>query len=297
MPPVSLICPCTFGTVPLDHYSSGKCGGWKQGMKMPLEWVISIIEDRLGDAYHAGGRLTTTRCLTCPRETLIADLKPYALDPAKANSPHWGTAIHEKISRNRNSQYFEVCFGGPGDALPPARLFEEIGGIEICGRVDKITVGYGEIHDYKCHSETSQRYQAGDLDMTTAAQLNIYRLAIEQLVTEAKGKIETMIAYHGAMTSARGPEPWIPSVLPFLTESQILDIMPHVNTKKHETGATVREIIQDYQAFFARQADGMPLDENLGRVPLRGRKMFGGQKCTAYCQPGVRAICDGLEGL
>lgn len=302
MPVTSLICPCTFGSLPLDHFASGACRGWQGGMKMPLEWVQSIVEGRLGDGYHAGGRLTTTRCLGCVRESMIADYKGYSFDPRQANSMHWGTAVHEKIARNQSSQYFEVRFGGPGDALPAARLFAgdhgllDDAGILIAGCVDKITIGYGEIHDYKTHSENSQRFQ-GAPEFTVSAQVNIYRLAVEQVVPEAKGKINAMIAYHGAMTSARGPEPWKPVVLPFMTEEEILDGMPNVNRKKGETGFTAREIIREYQGFFRRQAEGMPLDDNLAMLALVGRKMYGGQKCVAYCQPDVRRICDGLEGI
>lgn len=288
MPVKSLSCPCTFGRLPLDHFSSGACKGWQGGMKMPLEWVISIVEDRVGDIYHAAGRLTTTRCLGCPRETLLADLKDYTFDPRHANSPQWGTAIHEKVSRNKSSQYFEVCFGsGEKGALPPARLF----GVELAGKIDKITLGYGEIHDYKCHSESAQKFIHGKKDLTVAAQMNIYRLAIEQVVPEAKGKIHTMIAYHGAMTSARGPEPWIPAVQPFLSEQEILEVKPNGGD------ATVGEIVQDYADFFTRRRAGMGLDKNLQLVPLRGRTMFGGKKCTDYCQAGIKELCDGLEGI
>jgi hypothetical protein len=269
-------------------------------MHMPLEWVVSIVEDRVGDVYHADSRLTATRCLGCPRETLIGDTKDYVFDPSHANSPHWGTAIHDKLSRNKSSQYFEVRFGAPGDRLPASRLFRgEMGlvgteGVVLCGKIDKITLGYGAIHDYKLHSETSQRWkgkESGKTDWTTAGQLNIYRHSLEQVEEAATGRIQELIAYHGAMTSKRGPKPWIPEVLPLMTEEQILDVKPGGGEY------TVREIIREYQHFFIRQADGMPEDENLEKVALVGRTMFNGSKCVDYCQPGVKAACDKIEGI
>lgn len=299
MPAKWLTCPCTFGPLPIDHFASGACKGLAGGMHMPLEWVESIVEDRISDAYHAGTRLTTTRCLGCPRESFIADTKDYVFDPAHANSPHWGTAVHEKISKNRSSQYFEVRFGGPGDALPAARLFRgEMGlvgteGIVVCGKVDKITLGYGAIHDYKLHSETSQRFKGRDnkTDWTTAAQLNIYRHSLEDVGAAPPETIQELVAYHGAMTSKRGPRPWIPEVLPLMSQEQILDVKPGGGT------FTVREIIREYQRFFIRQSEGVNLDANLHSIALVGRTMFNQAKCTDYCQPGVKQICDRLEGI
>jgi len=268
-------------------------------MHMPLEWVVSIVEDRVGDSYHAGQRMTATRCLGCPREALLADGTDYVFDPAAANSPHWGTAIHEKISRNKSSQYFEVRFGVPGDRLPAARLFRgEMGlvgteGIVLCGKIDKITLGYGGIHDYKLHSESSQRFKGRDnkTDWTTAAQLNIYRHSLEQVEEAAIGKVQELIAYHGAMTARRGPRPWIPEVLPLLSEEQILDIKPGGGVH------TVREIIREYQLFFRRQHDGVPFKENVKQVALVGRSMYNNTKCTDYCQPGIKKQCDDVEGI
>lgn len=297
MPAKSLRCPCSAFPVPLDHYSAGQCGGWQAGMEFPLEWIASIVEDRTGDTYHAGQRLTATRCLGCPRETLLADTRDYVFDPTSANNPHWGTAVHEKIAKNANCQYFEVRFGGPGDALPAAHLFRGMlpgtAGIKLAGRVDKVTLGYGEIHDYKLHSESSQRFVTSGKkkDLTNAAQLNLYRHSLEQVIPEATGKIGALINYHGAMTSARGPKPWTAVIEPFLTEEEILDVQPNGGE------ATVREIITAYIEFFQRQADGMGLDDNLAMVPLYGRTMFNGSKCTSYCQSDIRRICDGLEGI
>lgn len=299
MPITSLICPCTPGRLPLDHFRSGACRGRAGGQKLPMAWARRIVAGRLGDRYHADGRLTTTRILTCPREALFQDLKDVSFDVRSANSMEWGTAIHSHLETDPDEdQYVEIRFGGPGDTLPAARLFVGMidglmdEGVLICGKVDHITLGYGEIHDYKCHSENSQRFQAsGKLDPTTAAQLNIYRLAIEQVVPAAAGKFETLIVYHGAMTSARGPEPWITAVQPMMTEQQILGVKP--NGGDH----TVREIIIAYRDFERRKAEGCPLDENLAQVLLGGRSMFGRKKCTDYCQPGVKMACDEAEGI
>ena len=298
MPIVALVCPCTPGRLPLDHFKNG-CKGIDGGMKMPLAWARRIVRGRLSDRYHADGRLTTTRLLTCPRETLIQDLLPVVFDVRAANSLEWGTAIHSHLETEpEEDQYVEIRFGGPGDALPPARLFAGLGGLPedgilICGKVDHVTLGYGEIHDYKCHGESSQRFKAsGKLDETTAVQMNIYRKALEQVVVGATaGCFQRLIAYHGAMTAARGPEPWIPQVQPMMTEEEIL------NTRTSGGASTVREHIEDYIGFTARAAAGVELRENLKLLPLRGRTMYGKKKCSDYCMPGTKAECDGLEGI
>lgn len=287
MPVVSLICPCTPGELPLDHFESGACGGHEAGQYMPQAWAASIVKDRLADRYHADGRLTVTRLLTCPRETLIADYMDVAFDPRSMNSIHWGTAIHAALERDsENLQYVEIRFGGPDDELPAANLL----GVKIAGKIDHITAGFGEIHDYKCHSEMAQKFVGRQMG-NQAPQLNLYRMGLMDVMPETKGKLERLIAYHGAMTSAKGPEPWIPETLPIMTEAQILAFRPSGGE------ASVVDIIRAYLKFNVRQVEGMDLNENLKLVPIYGRSMFNRKKCTSYCQPGVKAACDELEGI
>lgn len=298
MPITSLICPCTSGALPLDHFSSGACKGWRAGQLVPAAWAASIVKNRLDDRYHADGRLTVTRALTCPRETLIQDFKSVTFDVRDENNLYWGTVIHaalEQGSTSVNSQLVEIRFGGPGDKLPSARLFvgpELFGeGIEFCGKADHVTMGWGAIHDYKCHSETTQRFKSGKVDISTAVQMNLYRLSLMQVIPEAAGKLDELIAYHCAMTSASGPAPWITEVQPLMTEEQILAAKPNGGD------ATVRDIITAYLKFKLRRDAHMPLDENLKLVPLYGRTMFRQIKCTKYCASGVRGVCDQLEGI
>ena len=163
-------------------------------------------------------------------------------------------------------------------------------GILVAGQVDKILWNYKGIHDYKTHAESSQKFK-GAPDPNVAAQLNIYRIALEQVVPAAKGQFEELVAYHGAMTSARGPEPWKPVVEPFMSEEEILKVHPGGGDY------TALEVILEYIGFFERQAQGMPVDENLGRVALIGRTMYRKTKCELYCQPGVRGICDAFAGI
>lgn len=301
MPVTQLFCPCVGARVPLDHYESGACGGWRKGMKMPLGWVIGVVRGALRDRLHADGRLTATRVLTCAREVLIRDFLDVFFDPRSANSTQWGTNNHEFIAANSpTGGYVKVSFGGPDSALPAARLL----GVEMAGELDHIVSDFSAIHDYKMHAMTAQSFKAsGKPDETTAGQMNIYRLALEQVCESARGKVQELLAFHGSMApaseklycwrckSSSACPPWMPQVQPILSEEQIAQIKPGGGE------FTVAEIITEYEGFFKRQADGVALEDNLRMVPLIGRTMFGKKKCTEYCQPGVKFECDRLEGI
>lgn len=283
----------------MDHYHSGAC----RKPPMPLPRINGILSSIQGDTAHRDGKITATRVLTCARQVIIEDNVPTPFDVLSYNSIYDGIIEHEAMQRHAPAgTYAEVHLPLPGQSLP--RLF----GTEIEGTIDFVTADMREIHDYKKHSETAQKFkfQRGGSDPELAAQLNIYRLLLEQCVPGAH--IERLVVWHGAMTSAAGPPPWFRVELPLMDEAAIERIKPHGGEY------TVRQIIDAYWQFESeRKGLVLPTDAEVGlagavpdpaadplalairRVPLMGRKMWGGKKCVSYCP--VKDLCDRIEGV
>ncbi len=293
----SLRCACTPGPLPIDHYHNGAC----RKPPMPLPRINGILASIQGDTTHQGGRITATRVLTCARQVIIEDSIPTPFDVLSYNSIYDGVIEHEAMQRHAPpGTYTEVRLPLPGQE--PPRLF----GVPIEGTIDFLTADLREIHDYKKHSETAQKFkfQRGGADQELAAQLNIYRLLLEQCLPEAH--VERLVVWHGAMTSAGGPPPWFRVELPLMTEEEIAEIRPNGGDY------AVRQIVAEYVKFSRGAA--LPTDAEVGlagtepppseesaleaairRVPLMGRKMWGGKKCVSYC--AVKDICDRIEGI
>jgi hypothetical protein len=279
----------------LDHYASGEC----RKPPMYLPWLIGMVATSQRDTLHVEGRLTATRCTACSAAVLIGDFKNTYLDPPSRNSMTWGTAMHAFCEQfPAPGAFMEIRFPDEGVAAP------KLGGMEIAGKMDYLPP-LRRIEDLKCTNQISQEFKnptgkwgkSWSPDMDTAVQLNIYRICKEQLGIGGEETVEEMIAWHAAMCSAAGPPPWIPETLPFLSEEQILDHKPAGGIY------AVRDILGDYKAFNERRASGMPLDDNLRLVPLRGREMYRdrktgvGQKCLKWCDKGTKGCCDWLHGI
>src|SRR6267143_5516598 len=190
---------------------------------MPLPRILGILANVAGDTTHRDGRITATRVLTCPRQVAIEDNIPAPFDVLSYNSIYDGVLEHVAMQRTAPpGAYTEIHL--PPEGRPIPRLF----GVEIEGTVDFVTADLREIHDYKKHSESAQafKFESGGADQEVAAQLNIYRLMLEQCVEGAH--IEKLLVWHGAMTSANTKTfrtkqpvpPWFAVELPLMGEEE-----------------------------------------------------------------------------
>jgi len=266
---------------------------------MPLGWIIGITKDRLEDTDHAGGQITATRLLTCPRQTLIEDfVRPLAedpdfglvFDPTRFNSARFGTAVHADIAANTPGGYKEIRF--PMEGQEPTVL--DVGAGVTCavaGRIDFISPDTITVEDYKTHSETAHKFKynakAGK-DAELRVQYSIYKALVEASVPGIK--IEKGRVWHGAMTSAKHPAPpWFDREVEFMPLVQCGEIRPYGSKYK------VREIIRMYQwalgeigkieaPMYSAQWYGV-FTEIIRGVPMVGETMFGGEKCLTYCGP------------
>lgn len=311
---VGLACRCRKGEIlPLDHFEASPAAGGCANPPLPVEWIRSILAGIEGDALHRDNRITATRLLGCPREIILLDNEGIVFDPIKAHSGHAGSVWHAEMERHVKGARTTVT-------LPPTPMF----GIEVSGEFDKAAQDWSEIVDWKTHGESSmelkwQRFQSGQPDRELAAQLNIYRLAIARSILKVPDDQyqPRLIGWHLAMVRAaagpgeppiepsrRGgygkkepPPPAFQVQCPIMSEDEIARVRPFDDERS--PGAqpyTVREIVRMYAEYHAAVKAGMSMDLALRRhVPLVGRGMWGGKKCTRYCS--ALGACDKVEGI
>ena len=283
----SLYCPCEGRSFPPDHYTSGACSN----PPMPLAAIRSILLSEEADKFHAGGRITITRLLTCPREIAIADNCDIdGVDIRTFDSRRKGSVIHADLQAHAAKGYAELEF--PQEGRPAPTLLGE----PVSGRVDNVSADFSIIEDYKSHSELSYKMKGipeGGPDNDTA-QLNIIRVLIARGVLDIppEGYRPKLVIWHTAQTSAGRP-PWIPIEHPYMSEEEIGEFKPC------RGDYTVTQILGYYRQFRFDMEMGVDLDVALRQIPLVGRGFkFGkkpNQKCLVYCT--MKGYCDGLEGI
>lgn len=306
----SLYCPCNERTDnPLDHYEREDCGAVPLGKpeRVPLEWITAVLAQATSDKYHADGRLTATRILGCPRESVILDNKEIVYDVRSGNQTYHGTLLHRELERcARPGAYQEIV-------IPPFQL----GDYFVEGRTDRVAGDFSVIKDWKSHSENSQRFKyeyfmKGERDPEGAAQLNIYRIGIAKSVL----KVEPMeyrpklVLVHGANVAFDGV-PWFEAEQPVLSEEQILALRPFDDAKHPGTQPfTVRELMKQHVDATTRIKAGEPIDDVIKSMPMVGQNVWAwkwnkaarshvrqaiGDKCLKYCV--AAEACMGLHGI
>ncbi len=303
------------GTIlPLDHYEPTSNDGTCRRPPFPVEWIRGILRRAGDDAFHAGGRITATRLLGCPRQTILCDTRSIAVDVRKMHSADSGSRLHASMLEDADpGAYTEI-------AIPGAPLF----GVKIGGRVDTVRSDLSEIRDWKFHGEKSQgfkrsRRDKGLPDRELAAQLNIYRLLIARSVLHVPDNEfrPRLTGWHLAMTGAprgrieppptpRGARGWVPEEppppgmafeCPIMTEDEIARLRPFDDDNAPGTQPyTVREIVGMYVAYRDAVAGGADPDAALkAHVPLVGRGVWRGTMCSRYCI--ALEECDKVEGI
>lgn len=305
----SLYCPCNERTDnPLDHYEREDCGAVAPGRpeRWPLECLLAILEGAQSDKYHSGGRLTATRILGCPRETMILDNKAIVYDVRNGGAAFFGTLMHERMARlARPGAYKEIV-------IPPF----EFGGYQLEGKTDRVKGDFSEIKDWKGHSEQTQnfkykRFMEGKVDHEGAAQLNIYRIGIAKSVLhiDPAEYRPRLVLVHGANVSWGSP-PWFEAEQPIMSEEEILAMRPFDDDENPMTQPyTVRELMEQHieaqkridsikASGLTESAKAREIDNIIADMPMVGRNVFVwkynrktrrreklpcGDKCTKYC--------------
>lgn len=305
----TLFCPCNGRSDnPIDHYQTTDCGATEPGNpnRIPLEWIKGILEHAQGDTYHADGRLTATRILGCPLETLILDSTPVkGYDVRDGNATFWGQQFHKILER----------FATPG-SYPEIKIDPfPFGQYEVQGRTDKVAADFTIIKDWKGHSESKQEWSYKDFvkglpEHEESAQLNIYRIGIAKSVlkVDPDSYRPKLLTVHGAWTKKAGT-PWYEREHPIMTEAQILALRPHDEVDAPFTQPhTVADIMKMLVEGRARIDAGEPIDKVITDLPMVGANIWAwkwnpkakrkerqplGLKCTDYC--AAAATCLGAQ--
>jgi len=312
----SLYCSCIEGEVPTDHYypEPGSTTEVCTAPPMPLPWLLAMLTLNKNDDIHSGNRMSATRMQACARKIAIEDNIPARrVNMKQFNSPTWGTAIHEFMQKHTPPGFYQEIELPPKGA-PPVMLFQGTEAeIAVRGRLDILTPDTVLLEDYKCTSESSQkfRFNRKGADPEWRAQASIYKILGERS-TEGAIAIKQAAIWSGAMTSARCPAPpWFKIPLAWMGEEEILMMKPHgaefsvadniiqfktflLAKKEIDETYRVRKVDADGQVQYA---DGYieALKGIISKMPLAGRGAWRGEMCKKYC--GSARICNQMEGL
>lgn len=292
MPITSLWCPCVGGQVPLDHYNTGKC----PMPPAPIGWLCGVVKAAMGDTLHCDGAMTPTRLTACPRAVLIADYEDTYLDTRSHDSMMNGTIVHEFIRANapEGMYYPETQFPVEGH---PAPMFL---GVPIRGRIDLLHADMLTIEDIKTKGEYPAKKMLGKLQTEDedTSQVNLYRLAVQQMFDVDARNLGVWVGWRASArplpdrldpSDARGvaaaKPAWFKVPAPVRNEAWIASVKPWGGRY------TVGEIFDMYGWYRKARAGGTAHVEALAQVPMVGETMFGGKKCSLYCDPGVRDVC------
>jgi hypothetical protein len=279
MPITSLWCPCTGAEVPLDHYTSGACAK----TPMPLPWIAGILANTVGDTRHKAMQMSASRLSGCPRSDAIHDLLPVPrVDLRRFNSIAHGWAGHFWMKHySPDGMLAEVSVLGTLFRGTPYEL-------EVSGHADVIRPRPLDplmllLEDYKFTSETNQRYLS---EVTEKAEWNVQLSTYRALAPQHD--VREVAIWSGASVTRKGV-PWIRIPARILTEEEILEAKPF------EGEATVADHILDFKALRDRLSQGMPVEEAINAMPMRGemqwRRKDGASKCD-YCTQSD--VCAGL---
>ncbi len=306
----SLYCTCIEGEVPTDHYHPAPDSKTPRctAPPMPLPWLLAILDINLNDDIHSGNRLSATRIQSCARKIALEDNIPVRrFNLKRFNSPTWGTAIHEFMQKHTPAGFYQEI-ELPPEGCPPVKLFEGTEAeVAIRGRLDILTPDTVLLQDYKCTSESSQkfRYNRKGADPEWRAQASVYKMLGERS-TEGAIAIKRAAIWSGAMVSGRCPAPpWFEIPLAWMGEEEILMMKPHGGE------FSVADNIIQFKIFLAAKAEldaptvARPtmttveyqeaLKSIIKTMPLAGRGQWRGEMCKTYCS--VARTCNQLEGL
>src|SRR5512139_3353351 len=291
MPITKFKCPVERTEVPFDHFET--CDKFR-GRPAFSPWMATYLAKKIqSDVRHMKLGVSASRCTACPRQTFIEHAYDYAVDPATIAVTVRGTALHEVAAKSFDTQRWYTEANDPMRMTLEGELF----GTKVSALADAIKRDLTEIVDCKFPKDWSvafRDYRKGRATPEHAIQLNVIRLLLAQQDWARKAgydpdKVKLTIWDHG-IGKASGPEPMVAD---HMTEAQMLAVMPWVDLRKAQAGATVQEIVAWHLwAKEAYETDETKRDAIAAGLPLVGRPWFNGDKCSSYCE--VNHICERL---
>lgn len=279
MAPTNLRCPCSSEPQPLDHWTAG------QGCPHPPQaraWYHGGLQRTLEDTRHAGGNVTVTRLLGCPRQWLITDLLPYTYDPLSWHRARVGTLVQEEVAR------YAHAVGAQAEVKVEGKLF----GLQVSGSIDLLAGSL--INEGKFHGEKRMDALMGRAKWTKppnvkqllgddyAAQMNMQRLLLLQRFEVA----DKLIISHSAMEDAA----WPSERAPLRDEAWIGEVRPMSGS------FTVRQIAAMINNFQANtNFDGAVQHEDIVRQAIKDCIPKVGESQLVNSKTGKSWMCEHCE--
>lgn len=249
--------------------------------------LIQLLADSEGDGRRTGASLSPSMALGCMREVAIKRTYDYTIEPLSMWKAQQGTIFHAGLASQARTGhtpagwYCEVLM--PPDGVP----VELWPGIALTTRIDLISSDGSKLHDYK----TQACYEKKGADGAWHAQhfapseMHTMQLNLEALVVErVTGKRPTELALWKIMLGTKDEQgAWRLQQVAVLSEDQIK-----------------REVVDGPNGMAAfvtvmSTTEGAEREAAIKSLPLAGRTMFNGKKCTSYCS--VKQQCDALLGV
>ena len=276
---------------------------------VPPAALLAAITAPEDEARRGGDFLSPSLAGGCMREQALKRTEAVWVNPLKAWKMSEGTLWHEVMQKNAapgwlpevklpehfvpNGTYGPDVTTFPLDLMgQSANVRRRLGVWELelwpdvwlSGRADAIKDDFTVLHDYKSKDspvgskrkgETVARYNVGNWPASDdhVLQLNIYALMVKRL-TGVRPTLAIWQLYKGIQDAALA---WRLLPVPFVEEAEL-------RASVEADFVRLRDVMRVEDAAKRRAA--------IGWMPLQGRTMFGGKKCSMYC--GVKAACDAM---
>lgn len=253
--------------------------------EVALRLVSRLNSPRRGDVRVSPSMMDAST--TCRREAAIKAFLPYAVDLRTQWSMEEGTLIHqalEEAGRTGNTEGVHYEYGlpvdGAGGSLEEAEIFP---GIFVHGTIDKLDLNSKTLTDFKSSRWPRTNKAGAPIDYGVKQdwiiQTNLYRRLVKVCLDVDIENIFVWRIYSGSYnhnyTFRKFPIP----------------IMPDAALE-----AAVRPHYESLKSYLTKTKFGAAdTRTSIKAIPLDGRNMFAGKKCSQYC--AVRDICDEIEGI
>ena len=233
------------------------------GNKVSFEYCIHKCKNRcisiptaimLSHTRGWNGIPSVTQLLKDTREAYLEILHNYYQEPSSMTYALLGTAIHERLEEHNNDRF-----------ISEKRIFIDIDGVVISGRIDVYDKETKELWDYKTTSEYAVILAKQGKKWEWNLQLNMYKIMLEELGYEVR---DLFIQYILKVSEKETPMGTIK--LPIIDKNRVL-------------------------SYFKKQAMALltALKDQVLPPMCRDVYTWNGKKCKEYCP--VRDICRELK--
>lgn len=285
-PMIGFKCPLERTDVDFDHFDTCRV---RMGRPAFSPWMArAIAKGAQGDIRHAGLDMTATRCTTCPRQTYIETQFDYYLDPTNAELRMRGTLLH-----NAAEEYFNPDVWYTEKSDPVYLTFDGVfGGHHVSMKCDALRKDLTELADLKFPMDFSVSYRDKPWSKEKyISQMNMARILLGQqswALDAGYNEDEVLLTIWdhaiGKKEGARAVD------IPHKTEAEVLAMHPGGGEYTQEQIMAIHAYMQEEHRKMTIADTEEARTKIAASLPLVGPQMFGGKKCTEYCD--VEPLCS-----